>query len=316
MFNILKLCSLIFLVSIFASCGQLPRDNSPAPIDHGHYTLEMHYGNSFDVGLLGAKEDFDSPKIGHLKIPVWHKGKISVESKRCVYSKTKDFSDKEEIKFSTRELIKNAPNEEFACIFNVYLFVEGLDRGLQGQFYLLRDEGFSPIDFNILGTKYNTVGWHQFAKGYNPNIRVEFNTNKSGTIFFQGCGASDQKSFSSNPSFKLGELIPDGSSCLMTVGLIYDDGSKAIAELNLKVFSNKVLEIADPSIEFKRKRLKIRSRKPVGYVSINDKTKKGRRLSKRVGNSTAWVRLVTANGRYKLIGVKKGDIVWRPSIKY
>lgn len=309
---------LLFLLIILASCGQLPIDKSPAPIDYGHLTLEMHYGAQYDLGTLGTSVDFSQPGDTKLKIPVWNKGELSITSKRCAFDKTAKYGKKKkEFYFDLKELLQFAPTSEFACIFNVYLYVEGLDRGMQGQFYVMKKtEGIDDIYFKILGHTYKSVGGYQFAEGYNERLEVNFIADKPGIIFFEGCGAKGEKSFALNPSFTLEELAPEKKSCIITFGIIYDDESRAVAELNLKVFSNTVLQIPDPIMTYDNGTLEITSEEPVGYVGIGSSYRRGLSVTANVGDRLEIVRLVTANGRFKMIGVKKGEVVWRPSVKY
>jgi hypothetical protein len=314
--TILFMVCLFFLAILTTSCGQLPIDESPSPIDYNLYTLEMHYETDFDQGLLGTVVDFDSPPNSNLDIPTFGKGEISITSKRCVFSETKNFSKKDKvISYSIEKLIKNVPSEEFACIFNIFLFVDGLDRGMQGQFYVLKDEGYTPLWFKILDKEYDTVGWYQFSDATNFNIDIEFD-NPAGTMIISGCGVNKEFRVEKNTKIKLSEILVSKESCLVTFGIETDTKEVFIAELNLKVFDKSVLEIPDPQIRFSRGSLRIRSEMPIGIVGIDRKIKRGRYVRDNVGDKEVSVRLVSANGRYKLLRVKKGEITWKASIKY
>jgi hypothetical protein len=314
--TILFIFTLFCLAFLTTSCGTLPEDSSPAPIDYGHYTLEMHFEGSFDQGLLGTVINFDEPTDKQLEIPVFGKGEISITSKRCVFSETKNFSKKDKvISYSIEKLIKNVPSEEFACIFNIFLFVDGLDRGMQGQFYVLKDEGYTPLWFKILDKEYDTVWWYQFSDATNFNIDIEFD-NPAGTMIISGCGVNKEFRVEKNTKIKLSEILVSKESCLVTFGIETDTKEVFIAELNLKVFDKSVLEIPDPQIRFSRGSLRIRSEMPIGIVGIDRKIKRGRYVRDNVGDKEVSVRLVSANGRYKLLRVKKGEITWKASIKY
>lgn len=308
----------LFLLAVFiTSCGQLPIDESPAPLDYGHLSLEMHYDQEFDQGTLGTVVNFDEPGNKSLRIPTFGKGEVSITSKRCVFSETRNFGrSTKEISYSIEKLIKNVPNEEFACIFNIFMFVDGLDRGMQGQFYVLRDEGFEPVIFSILDKDFVTVGGYQFSDAANFNIDIQFDIMRSGKMIYSGCGASGEIDFDENPTIKLADVLPNKESCIVTFGFLYDNGTRSIAEINLVVFDKSVLEIPDPQMRFRNGELKIQSEMPVGIVGIDRKIRRGLVVYDEVGDNEVSVRLVTANGRYKLLRVTKGEITWKASIKY
>jgi len=309
----------IFILFLLASCQSIPLDHTPAPIDNGLWTLELtdEQGHK-DLGLLGAK--FSTTEGRYFRIPLFHKGQYSIRSKRCAFSVDQQFKVKKsgEVRFYFKDLVKNMPDGEFACIFNVVLFLDGLDKGFQGQFYLLKDEGFESIEVELMGKKYKDILWFQMSEIASTNIQLRFPVEQGGTIFFEGCGRSDEVKFTRTFVLPLKWFVGvEPEQCIYSIGMEYDDGTKGILEFNFKVFNKEVLAIARPVIRYKKGKLTLRSSKPVAYMAINGNFKRRRRVSKKVGpDNYVWASYVTANGRYGLLGIKNGRIVWTPSVNY
>lgn len=304
-------------------CGGLPFDNSPPPIRNGLNTLELHYEGSMDLGLMGGY--FYEDKHGTLSFPLFNEGSFEIVSNRCQFSRSESFdvSSWSMKSFNTKELTQNMPNDEVACIFNIVLFVEGMDYGMQGIFTLVRGENdLVPIMSNLSNREYPSgISWLQARENSSTNVPVTFDLDGSGTAFFIGCGKTDEKRFEGNFETTL-EWFSGGDQlqpCVYEIGFEFDDGRLGINTLVLSTFSDRVVALRDPSLSMgRRDRLTAESSDPVVYIAINNSYKKGDRIRERLGSSNeiAYVRIITANGRYGLYKVQKGQIIWRPSVHF
>lgn len=319
--NVIILTFCLVLLAILTSCGQLPVDTTPAPINNNQYNLEMVYGEKRDVGLLGAELDFkEINQTEYFSVPLTHKGMIEITSKRCLYSKTSQFSKKNnEAKFYFKDLLANVPDTEFACIFNIYMRIAGMDKGFQGQFYALKKSEFEGLEITILKRKFKSVAWYQFSNATSENLPITIYAKKPGVLLIAGCGVEKEIELNKDnltQTFTFGELFPTKESCVFTFATDYIDGTQEIIEANLKVFSKDVLEIPDPIITLKGKKIEVVSVPPVAFISVNNRWIRNDHLTTRYRQEFNWIRLITANGRIKLLQAKGEEIVWKPSIKY
>ena len=307
------------MLFLLGSCGSLPYDNSPAPIDNGLWSLELIHEGQRDLGLMGST--FDIPGERFVEFPIWGKGVYSVRSKRCNLELSQEFKSNklQYVKIKLKDLLKDMPPSEFACIFNIQVFVDGMDKGIQGQLFLVREE--EDIDFvevSILGKQYLGVSHLQIKDSANTNTEVLFSVRKRGTFFFQGCERRGEVKFSGSFKLPLSFIVGDTpKQCVYTFGFEFEDGTFGIHEFNFKTFRTTVVELPNPIITYEKEELKVEASDPVGYVSIDTKIRKGNTISKKVKkDELAWVRCVTSNGRYLLLGVRNGEVVWNPSILY
>ena len=311
----IRYMAILFLLLIIVACSELPVDNTAAPIPNNLYLLEMRYDGRTDSGLLGAVESFDTPPRKYIYIPVWNDGLIQVDSQRCNFSQSYRYEGTKDLSFNVQDLLEFVPSEEFGCIFDIFVFVDGLDRGIRGQFHLVKDEFPIKPKFEIFNRKFEGVGWYQMKRPINGNTTIKFKETRPGLMFWNGCGVEGELRFQRDPEVKLEDLVVNTGSCFVTFGFIYDGGGRGVAEVNLKFFSD-VLEIPDPTLDFNGKTLKIGSAEPIGYVSIDKDYNRGTSVSERIDGREVIVRLMTANGRYKIFKFKNGRVTWRPSIRY
>lgn len=312
----------IFLCIFIYSCGRIPVDKTPAPIDNNLWTLEMSTSENTDVGLIGVSYYRSEGAEEYVDIPLIGKGTLTIRSQRCLYEnvQTYDVGDWAIRRFSISDLVAKVPSSEFACIFNIVMFVEGLDKGFQGQLYVqIKEQDELPLKFTLNGKNFTNIGWYQFRQGSTFANDISFALGKPGKLLVAGCGRDLEIPFQGDLTLPLRDLIgtPRLPGCVYTIGAQYNDGTIAIAELNLKVFSESVVSLPDPALEYENERLKVTADPVVAYLGIDDYFKKKNQLSRKVKkDETALVRLMTANGRYKLLGVKNGEIVWTSSVQY
>jgi hypothetical protein len=312
----------VILVFLLTACGTVPVDTTPAPIDNGLWTLELRTETKVDVGLMS-----DFIGNGSLSFPVIKDGRYSVRSERCNYNNEQNYSVDgiDYITLDYQELVKDKPTKEFACIFNIQVFVNGFDKGIQGQFLLARKDFPAPIA-KINGRTFDGLGYYQFRENDQKTsvfTELTFELNKPGTTFFAACGNKNSKRFTSNPSWTLFELgYPGIKNCVYDIAFKFDDGTTALFTFNMHSFS-KVIDVPTPVIQYKKGKLTLKAPSPVAAMATDGVWETTGSVSNEVAlkktvspDEVIYVKIITANGRYKLLGIKNGVVVWTPSIVY
>lgn len=317
---------LLILLTMFAACGSVPQDHTMPPIDGNLYTLELASCGKRDVGLLGCAIEAN----GSLELIAIHKGEYQIKSNRCNFFENKKYSEDGKIAFSYEKLTANKPASEKNCLYDVMLFVDGLDKGFRGQFLLVEKE-FKFANFEFLNQKFNGIGQIQIKEGSEMLQSLKFEAATPGTIFWEGCKKSGEKNYKSNPEIAFKEIISDylteGSTCILTIGLMPNDLDKEVeyAKFHISVFDKSIVSLAEPQVSEKQRFGKwyatVRADALVAAIAVGDNWKitkgtKEKKFTSRIQSDEYYVRVATANGRYMLLKVKDGGIVWKNYIHY
>lgn len=299
---------MIVVSLMLSSCGSMPKDNSLSPVDAGLYVLEMRSSCGYDVGLHGCHFNSQTNlEEKFVQFPVAFKGEWEIVSDRCNFSSKQTFDGQSWVTFSWAELLKNRNQSAVACLFSMRVKIDGV-RSLMGQFLLEDNEEFESAKIRIFDRNYVGVAYFQLKKSSSLDSFVELEAQE---VEFEGCGASGVEQ---SNKVLLSKLFPDRKSCLMALGGVSDTFS--IGTLNIKFYDDKFVDLPMPKISYKNGKLSIEADEIVGVVAINDRWKKSNKMSLKVKSSeTVFVRLLTSNGRFLVIGVQNGRVVWTSSKK-
>lgn len=312
----LKILMLCFLLG----CSSVPEDPTPAPLDNNLFTLEMASCDKRDVGILACPLSSG----GNLEVPLWGEGEYQITSNNCNFSRNTRYDGDQVVKFSYQDLWDDSQDQ---CVYDVKVFIDGFDKGFRGQFLIIRDDFKSPR-FTVLRQEFDGMGAVQIREGASvAEQSIQLLVDKPGTVFWSGCRRNDEKQFDSNPKIKIKEFIDKplfaSDSCILTIGIEPEDGSETqLATLSISIFDKPIVLLPEPSISYKRKKLKITADRIVAALGIGNefKIKKNDRLKKMSAkvkkDQTALVRLATANGRFMLLKVRNGKVIWKNFLRY
>ena len=322
-----------FLLSLmlFAlmGCGTIPQDPTTPPMDGNLMTLEMASCNKRDVGLLGCDTDVEA---GVLEIPVVYGGEIQIKSDNCNFFENKKYGGTQVLTYTHKDLVANRPVTEKSCIYDIKVFVSGYDKGLRGEFFL-SDKEFGSPKYSIFSEQFEGLGWIQVKEGTDLVNDIRFEVAGPGQIFWECAGKKGEKRYQSNPKVSFEEIfkgyIFEKDSCYLNLGIIPDDPKKEVmmAKIAINIFDKSITSLAQPEFEFKKGitgnyTLKVIADPMVAGIQIKNKFKvtKGsgpKTLKTRVNeDEEVLVRLITAGGRFMLLKVKNGEVLWKNYIKY
>jgi hypothetical protein len=314
----MKYC-IALLLFVLVSCQNLPVDNTPAPINNNKMQLEMKSCEKHEVGLLGCF--YDEAKVGNLTIPLWSNGEYQIQSERCSYLENKRYEGTQVLALSYAELLKNAPESEKSCLFNVKVFIDRFDNGFEG-FFLLEKGDNKKLTFTFKNQTYEGYAGLQLKEGTQVLNTLDFKAETPGLIFWEGCNHNGEKTYQKNPSVKMDEIISGvlipASSCVLTVGLMPDDGDLPVelGKIHINIFDKTVISLSQPDLEFKKGKLTVRAEKAISGITIGDRLsietgKAQKKFKAEVGyGKKVIVRLFTANGRFLLLETEDGEILW------
>lgn len=311
---------LVALLLILLVGCRTPQDTSPAPINNNKMTQEMSSCGKQEVGLLGCF--FNEKLEGSLVIPLWYKGEYQIKSERCGFLENKRYEGSQKIEVTYDELLRNKPEEDPTCLYNIKVFIDKFDNGFEG-FFLLEKGDVKALQFDYQNTRYTGYAGIQLKETLSaPNHRLSFETNGSGRILWRGCELKGTKQYTDKPSIAFSEifngtLVPS-VSCVMTVGLIPDDINEPVelAKVHFNVFEKTVVDLAEPAIEYRKGKLIVRADSLVAGIGIGDEydIKTGGRRKKWSRDvpfdEVVDVRIMTSNGRFMLLKVKNGEVLW------
>lgn len=312
---------LLFLLSfvVLIGCQSIPQDTTPAPISHNKMTLELQSCNKQEVGLLGCF--FDDSQTGQLIVPLWNKGEYQIQSDRCRFFENKKFEKTTKLTIDYKKLLAERPEEEGSCLFNIKVFIDKFDNGFEG-FFLLSKGDMKLISFDFEKESYLGYAGLQFKEGMDIQSSFDFKAETPGTLIWEGCLHDGELKYEKNPKLPFkdvvsGILIPK-DSCVLTVGLIPDDESKPVeyGKVHINVYEKTIVSLPDPILEYDKEKLTVRADKLVAGITIGDELsiEKGngnKKFSAKVPkDKEVIVRLFTSNGRFMLLKVKNGVVVW------
>lgn len=323
----------ILFCFMFYGCGSIPKDLSPAPIDNNLFTAELEGCYGKNLGLSGCyystKEDLNKK---FLSLNLLHKGEYEIKSSKCSFNKVERYSGSKTIQFSVEELIAFKPADQLSCVFDVKIFVDGLDRGFRGMFILINKEDFKTASASFVygntGYSFTDMGFLQIREGSQTAGYLKFKSTGSGEIIWAGCELVGEKKFKLNPEISLKEIfdkeITVKKSCILEVGILHDDPSKEseVFTFNIQVFSKSIVSLADPVITKDKNKITITADPVVAVASIDNKyrfnhsTKNAVFKFRKVVDGENILRLVTSNGRHNLYKILNGKVVWKPLIIY
>lgn len=314
--------SFIFLVVFVSGCGLLPYDSTPSPIDSNRYSLEMDLCGQKGLGVNGCGISYFGNSKQGLKFLAPFKGDYIIRSKNCDFEESKRYIQTTKVEYDLNYLIIEKPPGVLTCVFSVMVFPDGFDRGMQGKFILYDLESYKPAKIEVLGKDFKEgAAWIQVREESSQETRIKFNVKKSGIIRFQGCGKSGFKSFDGPFDLSLKDLLQSepfrvSADCTYFLYLLYDDKSVETASFTLSVYRKNFVDLPDPAVSFDKERLCIEGPEVAAFVSIGELFRLNQnKVCRRLDGDFAWVRMATANGRSVLLGIKNGDVLWRPSIK-
>lgn len=320
------------LILFLYGCGSIPRDTSPAPIDNNLFTAEIAGCHGVNLGLAGCYYSSKADTTDKfLSLKLFHKGEYEIKSNKCSFNKTQTYVGNQTVKIPIDELIAYKPDTELSCVFDIKVFVEGLDRGFRGMFVLINKENLktTSADFKYGSSVHSffEMGSLQIKKGSQLNGSLNFKSEDPGEIVWVGCEITGEKKFKSNPELKLEEVFQKeltvGKSCILEIGIVYNDPLKQpeIFTFNIQIFDESVLPLADPIVEIDGSKVKVTADPLVAVIGLdnqycfNKNRKKGVAKFKKVSDDFT-LRLVTSNGRYNLYRILNGKVVWKPLIVY
>lgn len=309
---------LVLLLLLLVGC-RTPQDTTPAPINNNKMTQEMSSCGKQEVGLLGCF--YDKEQTGSLVIPLWYKGEYQIQSERCGYFKNERYDGSQKLEINYQELLASKPSQEKTCLYNIKVFIDKFDNGFEG-FFLLDKGDIKPLEFHLVNKVYSGHAAIQVKEGTVLNQELIANASTPGTIFWAGCKKNGEKQYVANPKIVLEEVIKDvvtaSNSCILTVGLIPDDINLPVelGKLQLNIFEKTVVALSEPTVEQRRSKLTVKADSIVAAIGINDyvsiKSGSGKkRLTRRVNtDEEVDVRVLTSNGRFLLLKVKNGSVLW------
>jgi hypothetical protein len=316
---------LLFLLCVVAGCGSIPQDSTPAPIDYNQYSLELDSCGKRDVGLLGCYYDPSNIK-GSLWVPMGHKGEIQISSNRCNFFLNKRFTVNEKLSYEYSQLLANADKAENSCLFDIKVFVDGMDKGLRGQFLLQKKE-FASTNFTWMKQEFLGLGQFQIKEGSSIRSALVFKADEPGFIFWKGCELEGDKRFEKNPELFINEILEGylviEKSCVLTVGIVPDnkDAPVMLNKINIQIFGKPLVSMVDPTFKYKKGKLYVTADRMTAIMKLGEKyyVKKGTRIKKakiKVKKDEAiYIGIGTSNGRYSLYKVKNGVVIWKNFIR-
>lgn len=304
---------------LIVGCQTIPQDTTPAPINHNKMTLELQSCDKQEVGLLGCF--FDDTQAGKLIIPLWSKGEYQIQSDRCRFFENKKFEKTTKLTLDYKTLLANRPEEEGSCLFNIKVFIDKFDNGFEG-FFLLSKGDMKLISFDFEKKSYLGYAGLQLKEGMDIQSSFNFKTDKPGTLIFEGCNHDGELKYEKDPSVAFkdiisGVLIPK-DSCILTVGIVPDDVNFPVeyGKIHINIYEKTTVSLPQPNLEYRNEKLTVKADKLVAAITINDdlsieKGNGNKKFSSKIKeNEEAIIRLFTSNGRFMLLKVKNGEILW------
>ena len=315
----------LFLI-ILVGCQTIYQDKSPAPINNNLMTLEMFSCNKRDAGLLGC---FYKNNINdNLSIPLWEKGEYQIKSEVCNYFQNKRYVGNQTLNLTYSELIKNKPESEETCLYNIKVFIDGFDNGFEGFFLLSNLDDFSPINFIFENKEYEGYAGLQIIQGADIKSSFKFIKSYSGTLYWEGCNTKGAYIFDKNVELKFKEILPNylwpSDSCVLTLGIVPNDSKikKELGAIHINIFDKNIVPLSEPSVNYQNNKLKVDGEYSLAAIAINEDFKLFGSDSKKIFNKKisqdeeALVRTFTSNGRFGLLKVKNGIVIWKASYHY
>lgn len=310
---------LIVLLLLFLVGCRTPQDLSPAPINNNKMTQELSSCGKQEVGLLGCF--YNENQSGSLVIPLWYRGEYQIQSERCGYFQNERYDGSQRLEISYQELLASKPSQEKTCLYNIKVFIDKFDNGFEA-FFLLDEGSVKPLQFHFMSKVHLGHAAIQVKEGTSLNQELIIDANTPGALIWTGCKSAGEKRYIANPKLILKEVMKDvvttNNSCILTIGLIPEDVHLPVqlAKLQLNIFEKTVVSLSTPTVTQDQKNLKIEAEKIVAAIAINDyvsiKSGSGKkRLVRRVNpESEVDVRVFTSNGRFLLLKVKNGSVLW------
>lgn len=329
MYSLFKCLFLILVLMILVSCGHMPVDDTPAPIDNNFKTVEFQLCGQQHFGVGGCAVPVGGGLNKELVVPLFYKGRYTIRSSNCLFEEKSRYEKTSHLKIGIEKLIENRPQGILTCVFDVLIKPDGFDREMFGQFTLYDIEELFPSDAEMSGQEFkNGTGWIQIRERklkldeIDISPKINFKTQNQGMLYYQGCGHKNNFRYEGNIDISLFQLIQNedlrvSDSCNFVFLLVGDDGRYETFLFTLNVFNKKYVSLEKPSIRHKYDRwLFVKGSKHVGLVAIDDRYSLSNKLFSTVKDRVVFVRMATANGRVLILKVQKGEIVWEPFIIY
>jgi hypothetical protein len=312
-------CLFIVLMLLMFGCRSIPYDSSPAPINHNKMTLELHACNKQEVGLNGCF--YKDSLTETLEVPLWGKGEYQIKSERCNFFENKRYENSQRLELSFETLLSEKPEEESTCLYNIKVFIDGFDNGFEG-FFLLSKGDLKPLEFQFQDKEYLGYAGVQIKEGNVVQGRIRIKAETSGIVVWEGCQAKGQRRYQQNPEINFQEIIAGtpvpAASCVLSMGIIPDKESIPVeyGKIHINIFEKVIQSLPQPSLSYKNKRLTVVADKVVAILSIGNSWafRKGNKIKKFTAKVNQGeevnVRIATSNGRYMLLKVKNGKVLW------
>jgi hypothetical protein len=310
---------ILFLLLILNGCRSIPQDMSPAPINNNKMTLELHACGTQEVGLSGCfyKNNLEEK----LAIPLWSTGEYQIKSERCNFFKNKRYDKSQTLELTYQELLSQKPEKEDGCLYNIKVFIDGFDNGLEG-FFILAKGDIKALGFEFDKKSYNGYAGLQIKEGTLLSQDFIIKAETPGLVVWEGCQKKGEREYSSNPKINFQEIIEGypipKASCILTLGIIPYDIRLPVeyGKIHINIYEKTVQPLVEPSIKYENGRLTVKSEKVVAGIGINSSwsIKRGSAIKKLTAvvqeDTEADVRIVTSNGRFMLLKVKNGEVLW------
>lgn len=310
---------LIILMLVIAACRSLPYDTSPAPINHNKMTLEIQACGKQEVGLNGCFYGNDLNEV--IKIPLWGKGEYQVKSERCQFFENKRYEKAQSLEISFANLLSQKPEKESSCLYNIKVFIDGFDNGFEG-FFLLSKGDLKPLTFEFQNKVNLGYGSTQIKEGNAVQGRIKILAETSGVIIWEGCQLKGERKYQKDPEINFQEIIAGTpipkASCILTMGIIPDNQNLPVeyGKLHINIYEKVVQPLVQPSLFYENEKLTVTAEKMIAVISIGDhwtfrKGENIKRFTAKVHkDEEVDVRLATSNGRFMLLKVKNGKVLW------
>lgn len=303
------------LAAIFTvSCHHMPpTDDFMKPKDAGFYSQELSAcgQRGFHIGCPNFYSD--------LNIHLFYAGNLFIKSDRCGYERSITFEELGWRTFTHEELFENKPEDETFCDFEIVQTPDNWDAPLRGRWVVATpNEGLSAIA-QIRRQTFIGIAGIQIKEGYAGGEYIYFPYQfGKGEFLVTGCGFDEVYPYDhsqGNVKFNLGLLE---KPCLYKFGFFRDDKERKEREFSLSVsfFSDDYVKLPDPIVSLDSGDMWY-SIDYVGPIAATNYDGTYNWKDNSFGfpgmrGKTHFIRAITGIGRYNLLGINNGEIVWRP----
>lgn len=295
---------------LFVSCETTPPvDDSLSPLKANLYTQELSGCGKRGYGTL-ACSNFNSD----ISFLMFYKGDFVIRS-TCGFNRSFRFEKLGWMTFEWQELFEHKSSDTRLCLFETVQSIDGFDSPLLGRFIAV-DEPYPDAIARIHGSLFIGAVSFQRIRGYGGSDVLEFPyVFKSGKLRVTGCGFEDVVSYDSKEgvvSYRLRDL---SRPCVYQFRFRGERVNRYFV-LDLSEYSSDYNSLSDPMISFSDGEYLVEWDGPVAVTGHDSEfywTDSDIEFEA-VDGMTHFIRALTGIGRYNLLGIRGGRVVWRPLI--